>query len=205
MFTDPIQVVVSTPPDRFLGWTGTAWTAISSCISAISVIALVVFNWRYLHWTRKMSEAAATQAATAQTNLQKLEQQINANLDAERHAALAVLRQAQNRVSVSAVNFRHEYRSEQNPFKLIPDDRNVLVAYVSRHLPDASACVTSASIAFHNCEGELNRLMMIPTTQRGPNSSLQVRYNSLATNLDNLRKTINDINDAFMKKVIPAS
>lgn len=108
-----------------------------------------------------------------------------------------------NRVTISAADFRVEYRSEQNPLQIIPDDWNTLVAYVSRRLPNASSSISAASILLHNVEGELNRLLTVPTNQRGPNSSLNVRYNDLAVNLDNLRKMLNEINAAFFKEEIP--
>lgn len=187
------------PPsiDRFWHLTNTAWTAISSLMAAASVIALVVFNWRYLHWTRKLSASAAEQAETARNSLKKLEEQINADLAVQRHAAIAVLREAMHRITISAANYRTEFRSEHNPLRLIPDDWNVLVAYVSRHLPDASSNITAASIGLQNVEGELNRLATIPVTQRGPNNSIKVRYDTLGTNLDNVRKLLNDVNAAF--------
>jgi hypothetical protein len=187
-------------PDHFLHLTATAWTAISSIVGALSVIALIAFNWRYLHWTHKLSDSAREQAAIAKDSLKRLEEQISSNLAAERHTAIAVLREAQNLVVISAGNFRTEVRSEQNPIHLIPDDWNVLVRYVSHHLPDASSAVSAASIGLHNVEAEFNRLTIVPLPQRGPNSSLRVRFDGLATNLDNIRKLLNDINDAFMKK-----
>jgi hypothetical protein len=192
--TDPI-------PDTFLHLTSTAWTAIGSIVGAVSVIALVVFNWRYLHWTHKLSDLAAEQATIARNSLQKLEEQINADLALQRHAAVAVLREAMTGVMFWAAHYRTEVRSEQNPIQLIPDDWNILVAYISRHLPDSSSSVTRASTGLRNVEGELNRLSTIPMTQRSPNSSLHVRYNGLATNLDNVGKLLNDINADFAKKV----
>jgi hypothetical protein len=66
------------PPsaDHFWHLTSTAWTAISSLVGAASVITLVVFNWRYLNWTHKLSDSAAEQAAIARDSLKKLEEQI---------------------------------------------------------------------------------------------------------------------------------
>jgi hypothetical protein len=137
-----------------------------------------------LHWTHKLSDSATEQAKIARNTLEKLEEQINADLAMQRHAAVAVLREAIGRVIFWAAHFRTEVRSEQNPIQLIPDDWNILVAYVSRHLPDLSSGVINASAGLRNVEGELNKLSIIPVTQRGPNSSLQVRYNGLGTNLD---------------------
>lgn len=191
------------PPDRFWHLTSTAWTAISSLVAAASVIALVVFNWRYLHWTHELSNSASEQAAIARNSLKKLEEQISSELAAQRHAAMAVLREIMSRVTISAANFRTDLRSEQNPFRLIPDDWNILDAYVSRHLPESSSTVAAASIGLHNVEAELNRLLTVPLNQRGPNSSLSVRYNSLYTNLDNIRKQLNDINAAFARQNQP--
>lgn len=188
--------------DRFLHLTSTAWTAISSFVAAASVIVLVAFNWRYLHWTHKLSDSAAEQAAIARNSLNKLEEQISSDRAAQRHAAMAVLREAMNLVTISAANFRTEYRSEQNPLRLIPDDWNVLVAYVSRHLPDASSSVVAVSAGLHNVEGELNRLLPVPLNAR--TSGLGVRYDGLGTNLDRIRQQLNDINAAFVREVIPA-
>jgi hypothetical protein len=160
----------------------------------------VVFNWRFIRFAREQADASIEQARIAKESLEKLSEQINSNRSAQRHAAMAVLREVMNRIGVSAVNFRTDLRSEQNPFRLIPDDWNILVAYVSRHLPQSSPSVSAVSIGLHNVEGELNRLTIIPLDQRRPNSSLQVRYNGLATNLDNVRKLINDINAALVKE-----
>jgi|ERR1017187_1316429 hypothetical protein len=186
-------------PDRFLHLTATAWTAISSFVSAMSVLALIAFNWRYLHWTHKLSNSAAEQATVAKDSLRRLEEQINSNLAAERHTAIAILRDAQTRVVTSAGNFRTEVRSDQNPLRLVPDDWSVLVTYVSHHLPDSFSAVSAASVGLHNVELELNRLTTVPTSNRGPNSSLRVRFDGLATNLDNIRKQLNDINAALCK------
>ncbi|MFZ0661388.1 MAG: hypothetical protein WAM66_01740 [Acidobacteriaceae bacterium] len=194
---------VAPPVDRFWHLTSTAWTAISSLVAAASVIALVVFNWRYLHWTHELSNSASEQAAIARNSLKKLEEQISSELAAQRHAAMAVLREIMSRVTISAEDFRTDLRSEQNPFRLIPDDWNILDAFVSRHLPESSSTVAAASSGLHIVEAELNRLLTVPLNQRGPNSSLSVRYKSLYTNLDNIRKQLNDINAAFAKQNQP--
>jgi hypothetical protein len=89
-------------------------------------------------------------------------------------------------------------RSEQMPqIHLRPDNWNVLVTYASHHLPDSSHNVHAASQGLHNVEVELNRLLTVPLQNRGPNSSLQIRFNGLQTNLDNMRNTLNGINSAF--------
>ena len=100
-----------------------------------------------MHWTHKLSDSATEQAKIARNTLEKLEEQINADLAMQRHAAVAVLREAIGRVIFWAAHFRTEVRSEQNPIQLIPDDWNILVAYVSRHLPDLSSGVINASAA----------------------------------------------------------
>ena len=187
--------------DTFLHLTTTAWTAIGSIAVAASVIALVAFNWRYLHWTHKLSDSAAEQVTIARNSLERLEEQINTDLAVRRHDAVAVLRDAMTRVAYWAVHFRTEVSSEQNPIQLIPDDWNILVAYVSRRLPDSSWSVISASTGLRNVEGELNQLTRIAMAQRGPNSSLHVRYTGLGTNLDNIQTLLNGINAAFDRKV----
>jgi hypothetical protein len=184
-------------PDRFLHLSATAWNAISSMVGAMSVLALIVFNWRYLHWTHKLSDSAVEQATIARESLKKLEEQINSDLTKQRHAALAILQEAQNCVLYWTSSFRTEVRSEQQPIHLRPDNWNLLVTYVSHHLAASSSTVTAASQGLHNVEVELNRLVTVPMSSRGPNSSLQVRFNSLQTNLDNIRKQLNEINAAF--------
>ncbi|HEV2277742.1 MAG TPA: hypothetical protein VGS02_06190 [Acidobacteriaceae bacterium] len=193
---------VAAPVDRFWHLTSTAWSAVSSLVAAVSVIALVAFNWRYLHWTRKLSDSAAEQASIARESLRKLEEQISSDLLMQHHAALAVLREVANRVVFWAAHFRTEVRSEQDPIRLIPDDWNVLVRYVSRHFPDSASKITATSSGLHNVEVELNRLVRVSENQRGPNSSLKVRYDSLATNLDSMRKLLNEIDAAVTKHVI---
>jgi hypothetical protein len=42
--TDPIQVTVLTPVDKFWGLSSTAWAAISSLIAAIATIVLLIFG-----------------------------------------------------------------------------------------------------------------------------------------------------------------
>ena len=202
MITDPIQVTILAPPDKFLGLTSTAWAAIASLIAAISTIALLIFNWRYLNWTHKLSDSAAEQSAVARNSLQKLEEQINSELAMQRHAAMAVLREAINRLQFWAAHFRTESRSEADPIQLIPDDWNNLVAYVSRRLPDSASLATKASQGLRNVEGTLNRLVRVPSSQRGPNSSLGQGFNSLGTNLDNMQKLLNDLNIALGNEVI---
>jgi len=172
-----------------------------SIVGAVSVIALVIFNARYLYLTRKMSESAAMQAATAQATLAKLENQIAANLEIERHAALTVLNQTRNHVAVSTPNFRSQTRLASDKLRLMPDDWNVLAAYVSRHLPDTSTHVTVASLLLHTCEDAFNRLTLIPTPDRS-NRNHQVEFDELGIHLDNLRKAINEINSAFYPEVV---
>jgi hypothetical protein len=191
-------MILDMPPDRFLHLTGTAWTAISSFVSAASVIALIAFNWRYLHWTRKLSDSSMEQAAVAKESLKRLEEEVGADLLSQRHAAIEVLRETLNRVAFWTSNFRTDVRSEQMPpIQLRPNNWNVLVTYASHHLSDSSHNLHAASQGLHNVEVELNRLLIVPIQNRGPNNSLQIRFNGLQTNLDNMRNILNGINSAF--------
>jgi hypothetical protein len=191
-------MILDTPPDRFLHLTATAWTAISSFVSAASVIALIAFNWRYLRWTHKLSDSSMEQVAVAKESLKRLEEQVGADLLSQRHAAIEVLRETLNRVAFWTSNFRTDVRSEQMPqIHLRPDNWNLLVTYASRHLPDSSHNVHAASQGLHNVEVELNRLLIVPLQNRGLNSSLQIRFNGLQTNMDNMRNTLTGINSAF--------
>ena len=189
--TDPV------PVERFWRLTSTAWTAIGSIVSALSVIALVAFNWRYLHWAHKQSDASVQQAAIARDTLKQLQSQIVSNVEEQRHQAHAVLRDAIHRAHVTFINFHTDVRSEQSPIQLIPDDWNLLVAYVTRHLPHASKAVAQATQALHIIQGNLNKILVVPANQRGPNSSWGAAFTSAATNLAELRKLLDEINKAF--------
>jgi hypothetical protein len=202
MITDPIQVTVLAPPDKFLGLTSTAWAAISSFLAAITTVALLIFNWRYVHWTHKLSDSAAEQSVVARASLKKLEEQIHSDLATQRHAAIAVLREAVNHVQFWAAHFRTETRSETDAIQLIPDDWNNLVAYVSRRLPDSASLAAKASQGLRNVEGTLNRLVRTPYNQRGPNGSLGAGFDSLGTNMDNVRKLLDEISVVLAKDVI---
>ena|ERR1700683_565601 len=159
-------------PDTFWRLTGTGWTAIRSIISAASVIALVIFNWRFIHFTRAQAEASIEQATIARDTLKALKEQISSDLALQRYTAIAVLREVMNQVMFRTLNFRTEVRSEQSPIQLVPDEWNTVVAYILRHLPDSSANATAASMGLHNVEVELNRLTKVPLNQRGQISAL---------------------------------
>jgi hypothetical protein len=201
--TDPIQVTVLAPVDKFWGLSSTAWAAITSFIAAMTTIVLLVFNWRYLHWTHKLSDSAAEQSAIARASLAKLEERMHSELAMQRHAAMAVLREAMNRLHFWAVHFRTEVRSELEPLQLVPDDWNNLVAYISRRLPDSASLAAKASQGLRIVEGTLNRLVLVPGNQRGANSSMGAGFDSLATNLDDMRKLLDEINAVLTKEVIP--
>lgn len=201
--TDPIQVTVLSPVDKFWGLSSTAWAAISSLIAAIATMVLLIFNWRYLHWTHRLSDSAAEQSAIARNSLERLEEQINSELAVQRHAAIAVLRDTMNRVQFWAAHFQTEFRSQAEPIQLLPDDWNNLVAYVSRRLPDSAQLAANASQGLRNVEGTLNRLVLVPVGQRGMNSSAGAAFHSLATNLGNMRKLLFDLNTVLGKEVIP--
>lgn len=188
------------PNDRFWHLTSTAWTAIGSFVSAVSVFVLVAFNWRYLYWTHKLSDSATEQAAIARDSLKKLEEQIGSDLAMQRHAAIAVLRDVQSRVTFWIAHFRTEFRLGENSIQLIPDDWNLLFAFISRHLPASASNIAALSTGLRNVEGELNRLSTVSLANRGPNTSLHVRYDSLGKNLDNMLKRLKDIDDAFANK-----
>lgn len=192
-------------PDTFWGLTGTGWAAIGSIVSAASVVALVILNWRFVYLAREQAEASIEQATMARNTLETLKEQISSDLALQRHTAIAVLREVMSQVMFWGAHFRTEVRSEQNPIQLVPDDWNTLVAYVSRYFPDSSSDITAASMGLRNVEVELNRLTTVPLHQRAPNISLQVRQNGLGTNLGNVGKLLKEISDALTKQVIPKS
>jgi hypothetical protein len=64
---DPIIVCQAPAADTFLSLTATGWTAVGSFIGAVSVLALVAYNWKYLRLARDQANAAVTQANVATT------------------------------------------------------------------------------------------------------------------------------------------
>jgi hypothetical protein len=62
---------------------------------------------------------------------------------------------------------------------------------------------SGAATGLRNVQSELTSIAAIPSNQRGgPNSSLQIRLDGLGTNLENMRKLLNEINDALTGKVV---
>ena len=60
----------------FIGLSETAWVAIASILSALSVISLIVFNIAYLKTAQRQAQAAAYQSITASKSLVALQDQI---------------------------------------------------------------------------------------------------------------------------------
>ena len=71
MFTDPIQVTVSSAPDKFWGLTSTAWTAFASLIAVTTTLVLLIFNWRYLRLVHQQSDAAMKQVELTTESLDR--------------------------------------------------------------------------------------------------------------------------------------
>jgi hypothetical protein len=166
------------------------------------VIVLVIFNWRFIHFAREQADASIEQARTAKESLDKLKEQIDSEVAMRSHAAIAVIREAIRNVEfwIGGARYRTEFRSE--PVQLIPDDWNLLTAYVSRHLPRLSLELNSASTGLRNIESSLSTAIAIPINQRRPPSSVQVHFDSLSTNLDIMRKSLIEISNALKPELM---
>jgi len=199
MFTDPIQVTVSVPAEKFAGLTSTAWAAISSLIAVASTLALLFFNWRYIHWTHKISDSAVEQAEVARKSLQRLEEQIKSEVVAQRHAAIALHAEALQNVIYWSSHFRSEERKEPSSVRLVPDDWNQLVSFVSRHVDGGSAVVFGATQGLRNVESALSSAVLIPLHLRGGRDHA-TQFKSLESNLDDMIKRLNNIAEVLHRQ-----
>jgi hypothetical protein len=174
-------------PDTFWKLTGTAWTAISSLIAAFSVIALIVFNWRFLRSAHEQGEAAKVQAGIASLSLQALQGQILEEQQIQRHAALAVIQHILTQIDFWRDHSKIEIRFTENRVYLLPDDWNVLVSYVSRHISDSVGKTKGVSSDLREAENHLNHILQTPFNQRSPNSSFQVIMQDFLKRLDQVK------------------
>jgi hypothetical protein len=194
MITDPIQVTVLAPTDQFLGLTSTAWTAIGSIVSAGSVIAFLIFNSRFLHFAREQADASIDQAKFAKASLETLQSQILTQQKTEHLAAYAVLA----RCAVELVQWRDRLTIEtriggDENVKLIPEDWNSAVTYVSREFPDLHAKMLNIGSRILKLQSQVNGFVRTNQMARSRESSLAQMIQQAKTELDKLSFEINQV------------
>jgi hypothetical protein len=192
------------PPDKFWNLTATAWTAISSLIATASVIALIVFNWRFLRSAHEQGEAAKEQAAVAKTSLETLQKQIFDDQQLERHAALVILRETSTQIEFWRGHSKMETRPETERVYLLPDDWNVLASYVSRRIPGLVGKTRVAAWDLREAELLLNRVLHTPLNIRNGNNSTQIIMDSLIQRLGQIKVTFDLLENEFNSSGPPA-
>jgi hypothetical protein len=197
-------VVVCPPPinDKFLGLTSTAWTAIGLFVSALSVIALVIYNWIYLRLARNQTNAAMTQARVALSTLDSLQRQLSDQQEFERHSALAVLQETNTQVIFWREHANTEWRPETNPVQLLPDDWSVLAIYTSRRVPNLVSKLRLAGHNLREAENLLNRIVQTPVRDRGGNCSITQILDSLNQQLDQIKVALDTLEKSFPKAIV---
>lgn len=192
MLTDPIQVTVFTPPDKFLHLTSTAWAAIASFVAAGTTLALVIFNVIYLRLVHKQSDAASTQVeltrdslAVATGSLNALKKQMTDQEERERHTVIALLGQVVDELAMWTRRAGSEFRSPDSRIALIPESWELVISYLSRRAPELALRAYQAARDLRELQLDLNRYVQIETGRRGGNSSIQQIYESLQKKFEN--------------------
>jgi hypothetical protein len=196
---DPVLVLPPPAADTFLHLTSTGWTAVGSLIGAVSVLALVAYNWKYLRLARDQTNAAITQANVATTTLQNLQKQLADQQEFERHAALTVLQETLTQVVFWRGHASMEQRSEANSVQLLPDNWSVLAIYVSRRVPNLVGKLRVAGHDLREAENLLSRVLQTSLTHRSPNSSFAVILDSLNQRLDQIKEALQTLEQTFPK------
>jgi hypothetical protein len=194
---DPVAAPPVASNETFWRLTSTAWTAIGSCVGGASVIALVVYNWIYLRLARNQTQAAITQANVATTTLKNLQTQLADQQEFERHAALTVLQETFTQVVFWRGHASMEQRSATNPVQLLPADWSVLAIYVSRRVPNLIGKLRVAGHDLREAENLLNRILQTLLNHRSPNSSYTVILDSLTQRLDQVKDTLQTLEQTF--------
>jgi len=194
---DPVLVFPPPAVDTFLRLTSTGWTAVGSLIGAVSVLALVAYNWKYLRLARDQTNAAITQANVSTTTLQNLQKQLADQQEFERHAALTVLQETFTHVVFWRGHASMEQRSEANSVQLLPDNWSVLAIFVSRRVPNLVGKLRVAGHDLREAENLLNRVLQTSLTHRSPNSSFAVILDSLNQRLDQIKEVLQTLEQTF--------
>ena len=187
-------------PDTFLRLTGTAWTALGSIISALSVIALVVFNFIYLRRVHAQTDASIEQARTARATLESLQLQIAQQQKTEYFHAYSILARCAMELIQIHDRLMTEHRSGDEQIELIPNDWNFAVTYVSREFPLLHGEILNAGSNLNRLERDVNRCVRVPFGQRGPNTSIMQIIGNTRVGLHKLSHQINTIMSAISKE-----
>jgi hypothetical protein len=186
-------------PDIFWGLTATGWTAIGSAISAASVIALVIFNWRFIHFAREQADASVEQAKFARESLKNLQKQIAEEEQRDRHVAIAILGGVLDDLQLWNRRSGTEYRSDNERITLLPDDWGIVLSFLSRRVPELAHDAYAAGRELREAEIELNNWVKIELSRRGGNSSLGVVLQNMLKRLnqafESIDKLLNRLNE----------
>ena len=193
MFTDPIQVTVSTPPDKFWGVTSTAWAAISSLIAAATTFGLLVFNWRYLRFVHQQSEAAMKQVELTRDSLDALKKQMADQEERERHTAIAILGETLEQLVLWGDRSRMEHRTPDSRIDILPENWGTVISFLSRRAPELALKAYQAGRQLRQAEVDLNRFVQSDTGSRGSNSSLTQLYDNMHSKLQQGSETVNTL------------
>jgi membrane protein implicated in regulation of membrane protease activity len=198
MFIPPIDSpAIPAVADKVFGLTSTEWTALGTIFSAISVLALVIFNAIYLRRVHQQSDAAIEQAKLARESLETLQVQIKAQSDTELHTAYAILHQTAWDVSHWRQAVQREIRAVNERVELVPDDWKVLVSYVSRHKSYLRPKIGELSMKLRQAESTLNSLLKSPLADRNGNTSTQQIMKSLMKSLGECDVILIDVRESF--------
>lgn len=186
MLTDPIQITLSTPPDRFLHLTSTAWTAIASIVAAITTLVLLIFNWRYLRLVHEQSDTAKKQIeltrdslALATESLDALKKQRADEEERERHTAIAIIGEALNDLVLWNGRSRMEKRTTDSRINLLPENWGLAIAYLSRRAMPLAHKAHQAGRDLRNIEVDLNRFVQSDPGSRGNTPALVQLYDDM--------------------------
>jgi hypothetical protein len=166
--------------------TSTAWAAISSLVAVTTTLVLVIFNWRYLRFVHQQSNAAMKQVElTTQSleltreSLSALKKQIADETERERHATLAILGDALDGLVLWANRARVEQRDPNSRIAIIPENWNIVTAFLSHHAPELASKAYQAGREIRDAEIDLNRYVQTDGGSRSGNSSLAQLFQNL--------------------------
>jgi hypothetical protein len=200
MFTDPIQITISTPLDKFWGFTSTAWAAISSLIAAATTFGLLVFNWRYLRFVHQQSDAAMKQVelmseslALTTSSLEALKKQMADQEERERHTAIAVFGETLDELVLWGSRSRMEHRTPDSRIEILPENWGVAISFLSRRAPALALKAYQAGRDLREAEVDLNRYVQTETRDRGGTSSLEQLYGHIQNKMNQGFEMVNTL------------
>jgi len=200
MFTNPIQVTISTPHDKFWALTSTAWAAISSLVAAATTFGLLVFNWRYLRFVHQQSDAAKKQVeltseslALTTRNLEALKKQMADQEEREKHTAIAILGETLDELVLWGDRSRMEHRTPDSRIDILPENWGIVISFLSRRAPELALKAYQAGRELREAEVDLNRYVQADTGSRGSTSSLTQLYDRMHSKLQQGFEMVNTL------------